>query len=66
MISLVNPQLEVAFQSYAEAYDADFEDVRSRIPDLTRLRRAIRFRPEFDLDATIRDTIEQTRARVRR
>ena len=31
----------IVFQSYAEAYDSDFEDVRSRIPDLTRLRRTI-------------------------
>ena len=61
VIAAVDPKLEIEFQSYAEAYDADFEDVRSRIPDLSRLRRTIRFRPEFDLDATIRDVIEQTR-----
>ena len=63
VIAAVNPKLEIVFQSYAEAYDADFEDVRSRIPDLSRLRRTIRFRPEFDLDATVRDVIEQTAAR---
>ena len=65
VIAAINPQLEVAFQSYAEAYDQDFEDVRSRIPDLSRLRRTIRFRPEFELDSTIRDVIEQARARPR-
>jgi len=65
VIAAINPQLEVVFQSYAEAYDQDFEDVRSRIPDLSRLRRTIRFRPEFELDSTIRDVIEQARARPR-
>jgi UDP-glucose 4-epimerase len=65
VIAAINPQLEIAFQTYAEAYDQDFEDVRSRIPDLSRLRRTIRFRPEFELDSTIRDVIEQTRARPR-
>jgi UDP-glucose 4-epimerase len=65
VIAAINPQLEIAFQSYAEAYDQDFEDVRSRIPDLSRLRRTIRFRPEFELDSTIRDVIEQARARPR-
>jgi hypothetical protein len=40
--------------------------VRSRIPDLSRLRRTIRFRPAFTLEATIRDVIEQTVARLRR
>jgi len=64
--AVINPKAEIVFQSYAEAYDQDFEDVRSRIPDLSRLRRTIRCRPQFDLDATIRDTIEQTRARTRR
>lgn len=65
VIAAINPQLEIVFQSYAEAYDQDFEDVRSRIPDLSRLRRTIRFRPEFELDSTIRDVIEQARARPR-
>ncbi len=65
VIAAVNPKLDIVFQSYAEAYDADFEDVRTRIPDLSRLRRTIRFRPEFALDATILDVIEQTRARRR-
>ncbi|HTM52459.1 MAG TPA: SDR family NAD(P)-dependent oxidoreductase [Pirellulales bacterium] len=66
VIAAINPQLEITFQSYAEAYDSDFEDVRSRIPDLSRLRRTIRYRPEFDLEATIRDCIEQAQARTRR
>ncbi|REK15841.1 MAG: NAD-dependent epimerase/dehydratase family protein [Planctomycetota bacterium] len=66
VIEAVNPKLEVQFQSYAEAYDADFEDVRSRIPDLSKLRRTIAYRPQFDLEATIRDVLETTRARQRR
>jgi UDP-glucose 4-epimerase len=65
VIAAINPKLEIAFQTYAEAYDQDFEDVRSRIPDLSRLRRTIRFRPEFELDSTIRDVIEQARTRPR-
>jgi UDP-glucose 4-epimerase len=66
VIDAVNPKLTVQFQSYAEAYDADFEDVRSRIPDLSKLRRAIAFRPQYDLEATIRDVIESFRARQQR
>lgn len=63
VIAAVNPKLEIVFQSYAEAYDQDFEDVRSRIPDLSRLRRTIRFRNEYQLEATIREVVEQARAR---
>jgi UDP-glucose 4-epimerase len=66
VIAAIDPKLQVAFQSYAEAYEHDFEDVRSRIPDLTRLRRALNFKPEFDLDTVIRDVIEDMRGRLRR
>jgi UDP-glucose 4-epimerase len=66
VIAAVDPKLQIVFQSYADAYDHDFEDVRSRIPDLSRLRRTIRHRAEFDLDTAIRDVIEETRARLRR
>ena len=44
--------------SYAEAYDADFEDCRRRVPDLTRLRDAIGYEPRYDLDAVIRELIQ--------
>ena len=44
--------------SYAEAYDADFEDCRRRVPDLTRLRDAIGYEPRYDLDAIIRELVQ--------
>lgn len=48
----------IQFQSYTEAYDADFEDIRVRVPDLTRLRETISLRPQYDLDATIRQLVQ--------
>ena len=53
VVRQVDPNLEICFQSYAEAYPADFEDVRSRVPDLTRLRETIDYRPQFELDQII-------------
>jgi UDP-glucose 4-epimerase len=53
----IDPALAIQFQSYAEAYSADFEDVRSRVPDLTRLRSTIDFQLRYDLDAIVRDVI---------
>ena len=44
--------------SYAEAYDADFEDCRRRVPDLTRLGDTIGYEPHYDLDAIIRELIQ--------
>jgi UDP-glucose 4-epimerase len=66
VIAAVDPKLQIAFQSYAEAYDHDFEDVRSRIPDLSRLRRTIRYRGEYQLEAIIREVVDQARAKQRK
>jgi UDP-glucose 4-epimerase len=53
----VDPQLRLEYVSYAQAYSADFEDIRIRVPDLARLRSTIDFRPQYDLNAAIRDVI---------
>ena len=55
----------IEYQPYAAAYDEDFEDVRSRVPDLTRLEATIESRPTYDLTAIIREVIEHARAKVR-
>jgi UDP-glucose 4-epimerase len=62
VIAAIDPSLSVEFQSYARAYSSDFEDVRCRVPDLTRLRRAIEFRPQLSLDDVIRDVISWKRS----
>jgi UDP-glucose 4-epimerase len=54
----------VQFQTYAHAYDADFEDIRHRVPDLSRLEATIGYERQFDLDAIIRDVIAWKRASV--
>jgi UDP-glucose 4-epimerase len=55
VISIVNPETSIEFQSYAEAYDEDFEDIRRRVPDLARLKKAIEYTPRYILDDIIRD-----------
>ena len=54
----VNPDAKIAFQSYSEAYDETFEDIRRRVPELKRIEQAIGFRPTKDLDAII-DAVAQ-------
>jgi len=66
VIAAVKPGIEIAFQSYSEAYDLDFEDVRSRVPDLTRLHETIQYEPSYDLEAIVREVVEQARAKLRR
>jgi UDP-glucose 4-epimerase len=60
VIHIVNPKSTVEFQSYSQAYDDDFEDIRRRVPDLTRLKQAIDYNPTFSLDDIIRDVWRST------
>lgn len=56
------PPSPLHFQSYADAYDEDFEDIRRRVPDLSRLKATIDYRPRFDLERIIDDLIEKGRS----
>ena len=53
VIERVNPRTQIEFQSYSDAYDDSFEDIRRRVPDLTRIENAIGYAPTKNLDAII-------------
>jgi UDP-glucose 4-epimerase len=57
VIALSGSSSPIEFQSYAQAYDDDFEDIRRRVPDLTRVRAAISYMPKHDLPSIVRDVI---------
>ena len=57
VIAAVDPSLDVQFQSYEEAYSANFEDCRSRIPCLDKLRATIDFEPKYTLDDVVREVV---------
>ena len=65
VIARVNPNAEIEFQSYADAYDDSFEDIRRRVPDLTRIRNTIGFEATMDLDAIIDSVAQHQQAAVR-
>jgi UDP-glucose 4-epimerase len=46
---------EIVHVSYEEAFDDRFEDLRSRQPELTRIREAVGFEPVIPLSTTIDD-----------
>ena len=54
----------IEFQSYGQAYDEDFQDVRRRVPDLSRLRAAIDYRPRHGLEAIVRGVIAWKRGEL--
>jgi UDP-glucose 4-epimerase len=65
VIAAVNPALEIEYQSYAAAYSDDFEDIRRRVPDLSRLRRTIDFQLQYDLDGIIAEVVAWQRGAIR-
>jgi UDP-glucose 4-epimerase len=48
---------------YDEAYEAGFEDMPRRVPDISRIAALIGYQPRVDLDETLRLVIEFYRAR---
>ena len=59
VVAIVNPAATINFQSYSQAYDEDFEDIRRRVPDLARIRQTINYAPTLFLDDIIRDVWQE-------
>jgi UDP-glucose 4-epimerase len=49
------------FIPYESAYGPGFEDLRKRVPDLSRIREAVGFAPTRTLEDTIRDIARDMR-----
>jgi UDP-glucose 4-epimerase len=62
VIRLAGSTSPIQYQTYKDAYDKDFEDIRRRVPDLSRLRTTIGFEPRNDLEAIIRHVIDWQRS----
>ncbi len=52
---------EIVFVPYEQAYVAGFEDMRRRVPDLTKAAKAIGYQPNNGLDDILKDVIEDLR-----
>ena len=57
---------EIVLRSYEEAYGPGFEDPRVRVPDLGKLQALVGYRPEFSLEAILRDMVDDGRRRLDR
>ena len=58
VIAAAGSKSSLQFESYAQAYDEDFEDIRRRIPDLSRLQQTIGYKPQFTLADVIRELVD--------
>ncbi|HEY2252806.1 MAG TPA: NAD-dependent epimerase/dehydratase family protein [Planctomycetaceae bacterium] len=57
VIQRIDPKIALKFIPYQEAYGADFEDVRRRVPDLTRLETTLGTKPHLALGEILDDII---------
>jgi UDP-glucose 4-epimerase len=53
----INPHLPIEHVPYSQVFGAEFEEIRCRVPDLTRVRTTIGYQPRFGLEEIIRDVI---------
>ncbi len=62
--TLTGTDSPVVLVPYEKAYGEGFDDMRRRVPDLTRARELIGFRPTHTLEEILRDVIAFERARL--
>lgn len=62
VVHLAGSSSPIVLVPYEHAYEAGFEDMRKRVPDISRLTALTGFRPTLDLDDIIRSVIAYERA----
>ena len=55
VISTTKSQSVITYTPYSDAYSAGFEDIKRRVPDITKIKQAIGWAPTKDLEAIIKD-----------
>ncbi|MGA3087518.1 MAG: GDP-mannose 4,6-dehydratase [Terriglobales bacterium] len=56
---------EVVYVPYDQAYDQGFEDMPRRVPDISKIRQLIGYRPSLDLEGILAEIIAYMRESVR-
>lgn len=56
--SVLNSGSKITFLPYDDAYPPGFEDMRRRVPDISKITRYFNWKPENDLDQIISDVAE--------
>ena len=55
VIAVTKSQSVITYTPYSDAYPAGFEDIQRRVPDITKISKAIDWAPTQDLEAIIKD-----------
>ena len=60
--AMASSRSTIEFVPYEKAYDAGFEDMPRRVPDLTKIGECIGYRPTVGLDEILKRVIEHTKS----
>ncbi len=66
IIQRTDPAIQVEYLAYRDAYGDDFEDVRRRVPDVSRLAATIGYTPSMTLGQILDDIIRWKRDQLNR
>ena len=55
VISTIKSQSVITYTTYSDAYPAGFEDIQRRVPDISKISKAIAWAPTRGLEAIIKD-----------
>lgn len=58
VIKTVNSKSEIIFTDYSKAYKVGYEDMHRRVPDITKINKIIGWKPNINLETTIKDIYE--------
>jgi UDP-glucose 4-epimerase len=61
VIALTHSGSEIVMVPYGQAYGAGFEDMRRRVPDLSKIRELVGYRPQLGLDQILQRVIDHER-----
>jgi UDP-glucose 4-epimerase len=60
IINLTNSKSEITFTNYKDAYAMGFEDMRRRVPDISKIKLFTGWEPKIDLKRVIEDVAKHT------
>ena len=59
IIELANSKSEINFVNYVDVFGDNFEDMRRRVPDLSKIKRFTGYKPSFSLEQTLIEVIDE-------
>ncbi|NOZ21372.1 MAG: NAD-dependent epimerase/dehydratase family protein [Planctomycetes bacterium] len=63
VVEMTESKSKIKLIPYDEAYEEGFEDMRRRVPDISKIRKVVAHKPEFSFEATLQSVIDYFKAR---